>query len=64
MFIVPPTLVLILSGLVVFSYDFIVERLERHETPPHDGPLYFSPRVMDAVLANPGSMEPRRSIST
>ncbi len=58
--VVPPTLVLVLSGLAVFAYDFIVERLERMKLR-HTMGLYFSPRVMEAVLANPGSMEPRRA---
>jgi adenylate cyclase len=60
MHVVPPTLVLLLSGLVVFAYDFIVERLERMKLR-HTMGLYFSPRVLEAVLADPGSMEPRRA---
>ncbi len=60
MHVVPPTLVLMLSGLVVFVYDFVVERLERMKLK-HTMGLYFSPRVLEAVLADPGSMEPRRA---
>ena len=60
MHVVPPTLVLIFSGLIVFAYDFIVERLERMKLK-HTMGLYFSPRVLEAVLADPGSMEPRRA---
>jgi len=59
-FMVPPTLVLILCGLVVLAYDFILERLERIKLR-HTMSLYFSPRVLEAVLADPGSMQPRRA---
>jgi adenylate cyclase len=60
MHVAPPTLVLIVSGLVIFAYDFIVERLERMKLR-HTMGLYFSPRVMEAVLSDPGSMQPRRA---
>ncbi len=56
----PPTLVLLISGLVIFAYDFVVERLERMKLR-HTMGLYFSPRVMEAVLSDPGSMKPRRA---
>ena len=58
--LVPPTLVLIISSLIVLAYDFILERLERLKLR-HTMGLYFSPRVLEAVLADPGSMEPRRA---
>jgi adenylate cyclase len=60
MYVVPPTLVLMLSGLVIFVYDFVVERLERMKLR-HTMGLYFSPRVLEAVLSDPGSMQPRRA---
>ena len=55
-----PLMVLIVSGLIVFAYDFVLERLERMKLRNTMG-LYFSPRVLEAVLADPGSMEPRRA---
>jgi adenylate cyclase len=55
-----PLLVLIAGSSVLFSYDFILERLERMKLR-HTMGLYFSPRVLEAVLADPGSMEPRRA---
>jgi len=58
--LMPPLLVLILIGLATFVYDFVVERLERMKLK-HTMGLYFSPRVLEAVLADPGSMEPRRA---
>jgi adenylate cyclase len=58
--IMPPLLVLLLIGLATFVYDFVVERLERMKLK-HTMGLYFSPRVLEAVLADPGSMEPRRA---
>jgi adenylate cyclase len=58
--VVPPLLVLLLIGLATFVYDFVVERLERMKLK-HTMGLYFSPRVLDAVLSDPGSMEPRRA---
>jgi adenylate cyclase len=58
--IVPPLLVLAAIGLAALVYDFVSERLERMKLR-HTMGLYFSPRVLDAVLANPGSMEPRRA---
>jgi adenylate cyclase len=60
MHMTPPTLVLMVSSLVVLAYDFILERLERMKLR-HTMGLYFSPRVLEAVLADPGSMEPRRA---
>jgi len=47
-------------GLAALAYDFIVERLERMKLR-HTMGLYFSPRVLEAVLADPGSMKPRRA---
>jgi adenylate cyclase len=55
-----PLLVLIVSSMIVLSYDFVLERLERVKLR-HTMGLYFSPRVLDAVLSDPGSMEPRRA---
>src|SRR5260221_12111557 len=50
-----PLLVLIVSSSAIFTHDFILERLERVKLK-HTMGLYFSPRVLDAVLADPGSM--------
>jgi len=58
--IVHPLLVLAAVGLAALVYDLVVERLERMKLR-HTMGLYFSPRVLDAVLADPGSMEPRRA---
>jgi len=55
-----PLLVLVVSSLVVLAYDFVLERLERVKLR-HTMGLYFSPRVMEAVLSDPGSMKPRRA---
>lgn len=55
-----PMLVLIVSSVIVLSYDFVLERLERMKLR-HTMGLYFSPRVLEAVLADPGSMTPRRA---
>lgn len=58
--VVTPLLVLITCTLAALAYDFIVERLERMKLRYTMG-LYFSPRVLEAVLADPGSMNPRRA---
>jgi adenylate cyclase len=55
-----PLLVLVVSSLVVLAYDFVLERLERVKLR-HTMGLYFSPRVLEAVLSDPGSMKPRRA---
>jgi adenylate cyclase len=55
-----PFIVLIVSSLIVLAYDFVLERLERVKLR-HTMGLYFSPRVLEAVLADPGSMEARRA---
>lgn len=55
-----PLLVLVVSSLVVLAYDFVLERLERVKLR-HTMGLYFSPRVLEAVLSDPGSMHPRRA---
>jgi adenylate cyclase len=55
-----PLMVLVVSSFVALAYDFVLERLERMKLS-HTMSLYFSPAVCDAVLANPGSMEPRRA---
>ena len=58
--VIHPLLVLAAIGLTALVYDFVVERLERMKLR-HTMGLYFSPRVLEAVLADPGSMEPRRA---
>jgi len=58
--VVSPILVLLTSGFAALGYDFVVERLERMKLR-HTMGLYFSPRVLEAVLADPGSMKPRRA---
>lgn len=58
--VVSPLLVLAVIGVGALAYDFVVERLERMKLR-HTMGLYFSPRVLDAVLADPGSMQPRRA---
>ncbi|MEJ0088164.1 MAG: adenylate/guanylate cyclase domain-containing protein [Limisphaerales bacterium] len=55
-----PLIVLVVSSLVVLAYDFVLERVERVKLK-HTMGLYFSPRVLEAVLADPGSMKPRRA---
>lgn len=55
-----PLMALGSSSLIVFCYDFVLERLERMKLKNTMG-LYFSPKVLEAVLADPGSMEPRRA---
>ncbi|MBP9900634.1 MAG: adenylate/guanylate cyclase domain-containing protein [Verrucomicrobia bacterium] len=55
-----PLAVLLVSSVVVLAYDFVLERLERVKLR-HTMGLYFSPSVLQAVLADPGSMEPRRA---
>jgi adenylate cyclase len=57
---VSPLLVMNFSGIAALGYDFIVERLERMKLR-HTMSLYFSPKVLEAVLSNPGSMEPRQA---
>ena len=58
--VVSPLLVLAIAGVGALGYDFVSERLERMKLR-HTMGLYFSPRVLDAVLADPGSMRPRRA---
>jgi adenylate cyclase len=58
--VVKPLLVLAAIGLGALIYDFVSERIERIKLR-HTMGLYFSPRVLEAVLADPGSMEPRRA---
>jgi len=55
-----PLLVLITSSVIALAYDFVLEQLERLKLR-HTMGLYFSPRVMEAVLSDPGSMKPRRA---
>jgi len=58
--VVAPLLAINISGVAALFYDFIHERLERLKLR-HTMGLYFSPRVLDAVLADPGSMQPRKA---
>jgi len=58
--VISPLLTLNVIGIVSLGYDFVVERLERIKLR-HTMGLYFSPRVLEAVLADPGSMKPRRA---
>jgi adenylate cyclase len=55
-----PLIVVMVSSLIVLGYDFVLERVERVKLK-HTMGLYFSPRVLEAVLADPGSMKPRRA---
>lgn len=55
-----PLAVLLVSSVLVLAYDFVLEHLERVKLR-HTMGLYFSPSVLQAVLADPGSMEPRRA---
>ena len=59
-FFVSPLLVLLTIGVSALVFDFVSERLERMKLK-HTMGLYFSPRVLEVVLADPGSMEPRRA---
>jgi adenylate cyclase len=58
--VVSPLLVLAVVGVGALVYDFVAERLERMKLR-HTMGLYFSPRVLDVVLSDPGSMQPRRA---
>ncbi len=58
--IAAPLMTLLIAGLAVLAYDFVLERLERVKLR-HTMGFYFSPRVLEAVLADPGSMEPKRA---
>lgn len=58
--VVGPLLVLNVTGVISLVYEFAVERIERLKLR-HTMGLYFSPRVLEAVLADPGSMQPRRA---
>jgi adenylate cyclase len=58
--VVYPLLLLGVIGIAALAYDFVAERLERMKLR-HTMGLYFSPRVLEAVLSDPGSMEPRRA---
>jgi adenylate cyclase len=57
---VAPLSILLVSGLASLGYDFVLERLEKIKLK-HTMGLYFSPRVLEAVLSDPGSMQPRRA---
>ena len=58
--VMTPILTLFAIGGSALVFDFVSERLERMKLR-HTMGLYFSPRVMDAVLSDPGSMKPRRA---
>ena len=58
--VMTPILTLFVIGGAALVYDFVSERLERMKLR-HTMGLYFSPRVLDAVLSDPGSMHPRRA---
>jgi adenylate cyclase len=55
-----PLMVVVTASVMILAYDFVLERLERMKLRNTMG-LYFSPKVLEAVLADPGSMEPRRA---
>ena len=55
-----PLFALLTSGVLILFYDFFQERLDRVKLR-HTMGLYFSPTVLDAVLADPGSMEPKHA---
>jgi adenylate cyclase len=55
-----PLLALNGAGLLTLVVDLVSERIERLKLR-NTMSLYFSPRVLDAVLSDPGSMEPRRA---
>ncbi len=55
---VSPLLLLLGLGLAALTHDFIHERLERLRLRTTMS-YYFSPRVLEEVLSNPGSMQPR-----
>lgn len=55
-----PLLALNGGALLAMTFDFVIERIQRARLR-NTMSLYFSPRVMEAVLADPGSMEPRRA---
>ncbi len=55
-----PLLALTTSGVLILFYDFFQERIDRVKLR-HTMGLYFSPTVLDAVLADPGSMEPKHA---
>jgi adenylate cyclase len=57
---VTPIGIVLTIGVISMGYDFVLERLERLKLR-HTMGLYFSPRVLDVVLADPGSMSPRRA---
>ena len=58
--VVSPLLALVSIGILALIYDFLAEQLERMKLR-HTMGLYFSPRVLEAVLSDPGSMQPRRA---
>ena len=57
---ISPLGVLLLSGILILAHDFISERAERLRLRTTMS-YYFSPRVLEEVLTNPGSMQPREA---
>jgi adenylate cyclase len=55
-----PILSFLVSGLLILFYDFFQERIDRVKLR-HTMGLYFSPTVLQAVLADPGSMQPKHA---
>jgi adenylate cyclase len=55
-----PILSLLTSGVLILFYDFFQERIDRVKLR-HTMGLYFSPTVLQAVLADPGSMQPKHA---
>lgn len=55
-----PLFALMGGGVLILFYDFFRERLDRVKLK-HTMGLYFSPTVLEAVLADPGSMQPKHA---
>ena len=55
-----PVLVLGVSSILILFYDFFQEHLDRVKLR-HTMGLYFSPKVLEAVLSDPGSMLPKHA---
>jgi adenylate cyclase len=58
-----PLIALLVGGILILFYDFFKERLDKVKLR-HTMGLYFSPTVLEAVLADPGSMEPKNADGT
>jgi adenylate cyclase len=55
-----PLFALMGGGVLILFYDFFRERIDRVKLK-HTMGLYFSPTVLEAVLADPGSMQPKHA---